>query len=56
MPQQPEQAVPVRPQSSVIDNPFKERHPSQSAASYQLDGGLLYGVSERDNWLLTKDE
>ena len=36
-------------------NPFKDRHPSQSAAS-NFDGGPLYGVHERDNWLLSKDQ
>ena len=36
-------------------NPFKDRHPSQSAAS-NFDGGPLYGVHERDNWLISRDE
>ena len=45
-----------------VQNPFKERHQSASIASQHrhkqanLDGGLLYGVNERDQWLLAKDD
>ena len=42
-----------------VNNPFRTRHPSASAVSNNAnnyDGGLLYGISERDNWLLAKDE
>ena len=45
-----------------VQNPFKERHQSASIASQQrhkqanLDGGLFYGVNERDQWLLAKDD
>ena len=47
---------------NVVQNPFKERHQSASMASQHrhkqpnLDGGLLYGVSDRDQWLLARDE
>ena len=53
------QAQSIRAQQQQVPehqtNPFKDRHPSQSAAS-NFDGGPLYGVNERDNWLLAKDE
>ena len=45
--------------NAIVNNPFRTRHPSVSAVSNtanNYDGGLLYGVSERDNWLLAKDE
>ena len=36
------------------DNPFKEN--VSQANTPNFNGGPLYGVSERDNWLLAKDE
>ena len=45
--------------NAIVNNPFRTRHPSASAVSNNAnnyDGGLLYGVSERDNWLLAKDD
>lgn len=44
------------------ENPFKDHRPSHhstmnvSQKNSNFDGGPLYGVSERDNWLLAKDE
>ena len=35
-------------------NPFKEH--KNSFATTNFDGGMLYGVNERDNWLLAKDD
>ena len=39
-----------------IRNPFNERQGSAgSYAAGGLDGGPLYGVHERDNWLLADE-
>ena len=41
----------------VQQNPFKDRHQSamSGTSGKQLDGGLFYGMNERDQWLLAKD-
>lgn len=46
-----------RKSSDYPENPFKEqKHSYTRTAASNFDGGLLYGVNERDNWLLTKDK
>ena len=48
-----------KPFAQNHENPFKDnRHQSVSGASNvnNYNGGPLYGVSERDNWLLAKDD